>query len=347
MSARRRVVRAIVSLVAIVVALAAAACAAIHVLDPETRDLDDAARKSAPGAFAKLSDGVTHYEVRGPDAKDAADAAPVVVLVAGFSVPYYIWDPTFTALTAAGFRVVRYDFYGRGFSDRLDVEYTQELYVRQIDDLLASLHIDGPIDLVGLSFGGAVVTSYADAHPDRVKKLVYFDPAFRTPHGPPQYASTPWLWDMHAMLFDEEGWATSQLDDFFEPEKFPDWPNRYREQMSLRGFRHARFRVVTSSLDLDQRPQLAKVGTHARPVLVICGKQDKSVSFSSCERLLNVMPQARLLGVDRAGHLPMWEQPALVHEQLIEFLHSADGAAGATPSPPAAPPSTTPSPPGG
>ena len=60
----------------------------------------------------------------------------VVVLAAGFSVPYYIWDPTFAALTGAGFRVLRYDYYGRGYSDRPAIPFTDEMYVRQLDELL-------------------------------------------------------------------------------------------------------------------------------------------------------------------------------------------------------------------
>ena len=63
----------------------------------------------------RLSDGFTHYELGGPP------TGHLVVLAAGFSVPYYIWDPTFSALTEAGVRVLRYDYYGRGFSDRPDV----------------------------------------------------------------------------------------------------------------------------------------------------------------------------------------------------------------------------------
>src|SRR5579864_4541155 len=78
-------------------------------IDPERFDLDDVARKSAGGQFARLSDGYTHYELAGPT------NAHVVVLAAGATVPYYIWDPTFKALVDDGFRVLRYDYYGRGF----------------------------------------------------------------------------------------------------------------------------------------------------------------------------------------------------------------------------------------
>ena len=80
--------------------------------DPERAELNPAARERAPGDFVTLSQGTTFYDVAGPD------TGRVVVLVHGFSVPSYIWDSTFTALTAAGYRTIRYDVFGRGWSDR-------------------------------------------------------------------------------------------------------------------------------------------------------------------------------------------------------------------------------------
>src|SRR5881296_630869 len=146
---------------------------ALYVLaDPEKRNLDPAARAATPGAFALLSDGYTHYELGGPASGDGR----VVVLAAGFTVPYYIWDPTFSALTAAGFRVLRYDYYGRGYSDRPNIAYNQDLYVRQLTQLLDALNIREPIDLAGLSFGGSLITSFANRYPQRVRSLVYVDP---------------------------------------------------------------------------------------------------------------------------------------------------------------------------
>src|SRR5580692_600604 len=88
--------------------------------------LDDTARKSAPGSFVQLSDGITHYELSGPD------TGKVIILVHGFSVPYYIWDSNSSRLAQAGFRVLRYDEFGRGFSDRPDIKYNAFLYRRQI-----------------------------------------------------------------------------------------------------------------------------------------------------------------------------------------------------------------------
>ena len=287
-------------------------------LDPERLTLDAAARASAPGQFAKLADGYTHYELAGPP------DGRVVVLAAGATVPYYIWDPTFKALVDAGFRVLRYDYYGRGFSDRPDIPFTQDLYVRQLYQLLDALHIGEPFDLAGLSFGGAVITSVAAKYPERVRSLIYMDPAFRTPATLTMLESSPKVWNVVTAILDERGWADGQLGDFLHPEKFPDWPDRYRPQLRYKGFRRARLSDLRANADSDQRDELQAVGRSSRPVLVIWGKQDPNVPFELSASLMAVMPEARLLAVDQAGHLPQWERPDIVQPAIVSFLQDVN-----------------------
>jgi len=300
-----------VALVTLFVLLPAGLYAA---LDPERLDLDDAARRGAAGQFVHLSDGYTHYDIAGP-----ADGR-VVVLAAGATVPYYIWDPTFAVLVNAGFRVLRYDYYGRGFSDRPDIPFTQDLYVRQLHELLDALHISQPFDLAGLSFGGAVITSVAARYPDRVRSLIYMDPAFRTPQALNMLESTPWAWNIKTAILDERQWADSQLGDFLHPERFPDWPGRYRVQLRYRGFRRARLADLRSNVDADQRDELQAVGRNPRPVLVIWGKQDPNVPFDLSASLMSVMPNARLVAADQSGHLPQWERPDIANPAILSFL---------------------------
>jgi pimeloyl-ACP methyl ester carboxylesterase len=246
------------------------------------------------------------------------------VLAAGATVPYYIWDPTFNALVDAGFRVLRYDYYGRGFSDRPDIPFTQDLYVRQLHELLDAVHITQPFDLAGLSFGGAVITSMAARYPDRVRSLIYMDPAFRTPDSLTSLESMPWAWNIKTAILDERQWADGQLGDFLHPERFPDWPGRYRVQLRYRGFRRARLSDLRSNTDTDQRDELQAVGRHRRPVLVVWGKQDPNVPFELSASLMSVMPSARLLAVDQSGHLPQWEQPAIVQPAVLSFLREVE-----------------------
>jgi pimeloyl-ACP methyl ester carboxylesterase len=296
--------------------LAVAAGAGLYVaVDPERRDLDAAARASAPGQFVRLSDGYTHYDIAGPASSDR-----VVVLAAGVSVPYYIWDPTFAALIDAGFRVLRYDYYGRGFSDRPDIEYAQDVYVRQLAELLDALHVNQPIALAGLSYGGSVVTSFADRYPDRVGSLIYVDPSFWSPYAVSLVDGMPRVWNYLTAIFEERWWPDSQLDDFLHPERFPDWPDRYKVQLQYRGFRRAQHSTAVANASVDQAPQLKRVGQHPRRVIAFWGKDDRSVPFEFSAALLQAMPRARLVAVEEAGHLPHLERPDVVHPALIAFL---------------------------
>lgn len=282
--------------------------------DLERRDLDSAARAGMPGQFVSLSDGYTHYELAG-----AADGR-IVVLAAGFSVPYYIWDPTFKALTAAGFRVLRYDYYGRGYSDRPAIPFTDDMYVRQLDELLNAVHLNGPIDLVGISFGASLITSFADKYPEHVRSLIYFDPSIRKPYQLSLVEDVPPVWNYLTAVLDERFWADGQLGDFLHPERFPDWTIRYQAQMQYKGFRRARLSEIVSNTDVDQTEQLKRVGQHSRPVLVIWGKQDNTVPFEESEWLMNSLPNGRLVPIESSGHLPQWEQPDEVHRELVNFL---------------------------
>ncbi len=282
--------------------------------DPERRELNAAARAGLPGQFASLSDGYTHYELGGP-----ADGK-VVVLAAGFSVPYYIWDPTFNALTAAGFRVLRNDYYGRGYSDRPGIPFNDDMYVRQLDELLKAVHIGAPIDLAGISFGGSFITSFADKYPARVRSLIYFDPSIRRPYQLSLIEDIPPVWNYLTAVLDERFWADGQLGDFLHPERFPGWATRYQDQMQYKGFRRARLSEMASNTDVDQTEQLKRVGEHPRAVLVIWGQQDNTVPFEESEWLMKSLPNGRLVPIESSGHLPQWEQPDEVHRELINFL---------------------------
>ncbi len=289
------------------------------IMDPERRTLDDDARRGAPGQFIRLDDGVTHYELAGPD------TGQVVVLAAAFSVPAYLSDSLFQRLGRAGFRAVRFDYYGRGWSDRLDTTYGLDRFVRQMTGLLDSLGARGPVDVVGLSFGAAIVTDFADLHPDRVRSLVYIDPVFNTGRQLPPRERTEYAWDWY-MVFrgGTDDMAEGQLDDFLHPERFPDWVERYRVQQQFKGTREAWRRTrVAIAVAPHQDAQIRRVGASPRPVLVVWGRQDTGADITESDALLAAMPRATLLAVDSAGHLPHLEQPDVVVPAVVAFLEGS------------------------
>ena len=312
----RSPMRFLFRLLLVPLALLVVAYAAFALRDPERRSLDDAARREAHGHFVHLPDGMTHYEVAGPD------SGRVVVLAAGFSVPAYIWDSLSLRLADSGFRVVRYDYYGRGWSDRPRARYDQELFVRQLGGLLDSLGISGPVDLAGLSFGGAIVSSFADRYPDRVRSLIYVDPVFNTGRQLRREESSPWAWSVYMVLRGgSDGLANAQRLDFLHPDRFPDWPDRFRVQQAFKGTREALRRTRASiALAPHQRELLHRLGAHPRPVLVVWGRQDRVAPFAGRRELLDAMPRAVLVPVDSAAHLPHMEQPDTVVAAVVRFL---------------------------
>lgn len=286
---------------------------------PEKRDLNATTRATLSGHFARLSDGVTHYEDRGPE------NGRVVILVHGASVPLYIWDSTAVALAKEGFRVISYDRYGFGYSDRPDVAYDSTLFVRQLDELAAALGVSMPFDLVGLSFGGYVTAQYVRARAQRVHTWTLIDPV-AVARPVPLYLrvvnATPllreWVWQTQALPAAAEG----QSGDFLHPEKFPGWVDRYRPQMEFRGIARAMMRTQISAEHVDYPTLYRRAAQTGVPAMLIWGRQDPVVPFSNSEMVKAAIPGIRFQDVNDAGHLPHMEQSEFVHRQLVIFLKS-------------------------
>jgi len=285
--------------------------------DQEKITLNDTVRLTLPGQFVKLPLGVVHYELAGPD------SAPTVVLVHGFSIPYYIWDPTFEALSQAGFRVLRYDLYGRGFSDRPEITYNLELFVTQLEELLPALNIQGPVDLVGLSMGGPIVARFANHHPDQVRSLVFIDPEVAP-------VSTQRIFPLNIPIVGEYLMTVyvapvelpkTQSDDFYRPDRFPDWETVYRVQLQYKGFRRAILSTIRNMPGMDSLVEYEPVGRQNLPALLIWGREDRTVSSADMQQVVELIPGIEFHIINEAGHIPHYELPGVVNPLLVEFLN--------------------------
>jgi pimeloyl-ACP methyl ester carboxylesterase len=283
--------------------------------DDENLPLNAEIRAQFNETFIDLPAGTVYYELAGPEEGE------VVVLVPGFSVPAYIWDPTFEALTQAGFRVLRFDFYGRGHSDRPDVDYTIPFFAEQLGQLVEELDLASPVNLVGLSMGGPVVTHFTNRNPQTVKRLVLVDPMVFTPSrddiGP---LALPLVGEYLAAVFLIPRTAAGQSGDFHDKERFPNWEERFREQMQYHGFRAAILSTVRNFPAQDTLVEYQELGRKDLPVQLFWGRQDQSIPLEHSEKLLELVPQARLNIIENAGHLPHFEQADTVNPLLIEFF---------------------------
>ncbi|MBL4837475.1 MAG: alpha/beta fold hydrolase [Kordiimonadaceae bacterium] len=136
---------------------------------------DAAAKEKAPGSFVQLHDGNIHYYWVEPTQQVAT--GEIVVMSHGYGIPGFMFQQIADILAEEGHRVLIYDHFGHGYSDRPSGPYDQAFFERELNDLVTELHIETPFFLVGQSMGGLIAAQYAAQHPEKVKKLALFVPA--------------------------------------------------------------------------------------------------------------------------------------------------------------------------
>lgn len=282
----------------------------------ETEELNENTRASTPGSFAQLTDGYTHYELGGPE-----DGQPVV-LVHGFSVPYFIWEPTFAFLTESGFRVLRYDLFGRGFSDRPQLRYDIDLFCNQLRELLDTLVFE-QVYLVGLSMGGPITASFAIRFPERVKKLVLVDPAGARPVTIPRMfkaLTTPGFGELALGLFGRGRLVRGIASDFYDPTHVKAFVDKYMVQLKYKGFMRAILSTMRSGMLDSFSDTYNQIGALQTPLALFWGTNDRTVPFPHSNDIRAAIPQTQFHAIENCGHIPHYENPDEVNPLLLEFL---------------------------
>jgi pimeloyl-ACP methyl ester carboxylesterase len=277
----------------------------------ERGPLDASARRQAPGQFVTLSHGIVHVRTAGPE-----QGRPVI-LVHGFSVPSYVFDKTSADLAAAGFRVIRFDLYGRGWSARPDVDYDRELFANQVVELMDTLQI-ARADVLGLSMGGAVVGRFAAEHPERVRSVVLVAPLTR-PHDISVMA-WPGVGEWLTRAWFLPSLAANQLEDFPHPERVPGWAERFQPQMRYDGFGRAILSSIRHLSNASSVPDFEKVGKSGLPVLLVWGELDATVPYAEHLDVQRAIPQAQFVSLPGLGHMTVVEDPEATDPRIVGFL---------------------------
>jgi len=293
----------------------------------EVKELNNEARQSAGGSFVTLPDGVTHYELSNASPLHLGEGPGVrdVVLVHGLSVPYFVYDPTYKFLTDSGFRVLRYDLFGRGFSDRPHTRYNIDLFIKQLSDLLDTLRFTLPINLIGLSMGGPISASFTARYPDRVKSLTLIDPAgAKAISLSPMLKAVkvPFLAEAVLGLMGSERLVKMAAKDFFDPKLVEHFIDKYRVQMQYKGFTRAILSTLRNDMLASFNDTYQLVGRLNKPVLLFWGKNDETVPFDHSNDLRAAIPNTEFHAIDNCGHIPHYEKPDEVNPILLNFLRS-------------------------
>lgn len=192
-------------------------------------------------------------------------------------------------------RCIALDLRGFGQSDKpADSTYTMQEMVTDIDQALTVLGVTEPFVLLGHSFGGAIVTEYAVAHPERVLKLVLVASAgeynlhplnrlaLRLPNALLNFA--------HAVYLKQWFFTTPQIMKAMYRHNVSRW-NGWTMFRSLRV-----------------------------PTLVIRGHRDRVFSPKYFEEVARAIPNAEDVDVGASAHLVQLERREAVNRAIERFV---------------------------
>lgn len=228
-----------------------------------------------------------------------------------------MWGETVNEL-AAHARVHCVDLPGHGYSAPLPAEYVLDDWVQVL-----AARFDAPLALCGWSLGGLVALRWAELYPQQITKLVLV-------------ASTP-------CFVQRPGWNCAMATDVFQ--KFARSLAQDGQAMLLRflslqvqGSDTARATLASLREKLPQRGEPHQMALQdglallrdtdlrqnlqniRQPALVIAGECDTLVPFAAAQYLAQTLPNARLISIAGAAHVPFLSHPKKFMDHVADFL---------------------------
>lgn len=219
-----------------------------------------------------------------------------VVLVHGFGGNATQWQYQIERFSERN-RVLAVDVRGQGRSVApAGATYTMPTLLNDLITVLKERGVTDPFTLIGHSFGGAIVTDFALAYPERLRRLVLIASAG-------EYD----LIRLYKIAF-----------------RLPNGVLR-AVQPAVRGFVDANLvslkRIFQQNLNewrgWDKFPQLAV------PTMVILGERDRVFPTAAFERVGELMPEAEVVNVGASAHMVMIERRDAVNRALERFMEEA------------------------
>jgi pimeloyl-ACP methyl ester carboxylesterase len=249
-----------------------------------------------------------------------------VILIHGFGTSSFLWRNVAPAITDAGHTAYAVDLFGHGESDRpIDADFGIAAQAEYLDAAMTALRVARGL-VVGIDIGGDVALRLAATRPERVEKLVLvntpaFDEiparditqmqrstakfAFRTTRG--VLGAAPLI----------EGVLKGSVTD---PEtRMPvKLIARYLAPFAGRdGVNH--LLTLASSITADDMEDIELQTIHV-PTLVVWGEEDQWVDRKMADRLVNALPDGRLVRLPGNARLIPEENPEQMISLLLDFM---------------------------
>jgi pimeloyl-ACP methyl ester carboxylesterase len=246
-----------------------------------------------------------------------------VLFVHAFPLHGGMWDDQIDRLPQR-WRWLAPDLRGFGGSEagEGDGPLAMDLLADDLAAFLDAVGIDRAV-LCGLSMGGYVALAFWRWHSDRVRALVLSD----TRAGPDTEQGRAWRRELAERVRREGAVAVA---DAMLPKLLAERTRRERPEIvdRVRSMIESTppGTLVRALQGLADRPDSTDLlPTIDVPTLVLVGEEDATTPVSEAEFLQRTIPDARLVVLPGAGHLPNLEAPEAFNRALVHFLEAIQG----------------------
>jgi 3-oxoadipate enol-lactonase len=232
-------------------------------------------------------------------AYDRRGDGPPLVLVHGFPLDHHLWDQIVPLLVDT-FDVILPDLRGFGESTTVASPYTMDDYASDTASLLDHLEIQRAA-IVGHSMGGYAALAFARLYPERVRGLglvssqVLADAPDRKEG---RYKS--------AKDVSENGIGSvveTMTPKFTSDEKLQAFARESMERQQPAAYIGA---LKAMAERMDSTPLLSSFNF---PIVIVHGEADFLIPIDRAREVKSALPQAYLVEISGAGHIPMMEAP--------------------------------------
>jgi pimeloyl-ACP methyl ester carboxylesterase len=209
----------------------------------------------------------------------------------------------------------------------------------------------GPVHLFGNSLGGAVTVRVAGTRPDLVRTLTLISPAlpFIDPRRSVQSRLLPLLLVPRGERLAARRLSTISVETLAEqviaacyadpgsmpPERLAESALELRRRYEAPWYLHAYLRTLRGLVGSFVQSWFAGPNSMWRlaaritaPTLVITGHQDRLVDIRVAPAVAKLIPDSRLLILDKVGHVAQMERPDLVARAVAAMLDEVTSRAG-------------------
>lgn len=285
----------------------------------ESADSFEEAKAKSQEKFLITKLGRTRYQIYG-NSED-----PTIVLIHSFNGFLESWTSNVEPLVNAGYRVIVYDLWGRGLSDRPRINLNIQIFREQLEQIVN--HVGAKtLYLVGSSFGSVIAADFAQQHPEQVDKLIFIGPA----GWPSEHDTTSTLLDIPILgdvIFHYFGQRIlrSKVEAYFvQPKEYSNVLDEWKEFSEYPGFTRSALSTLRYAPVLDYSEGWKKLGKLESPMLFIWGKEDVSFPFTNAEKAKQLIPHAKVIGIEGAAHWVNVEKSEETNLTIINFLSSVD-----------------------